>query len=112
VVYCDPTYTVAHDQNGFIRYNERNFSWADQERLADAAFRAAARGAVVIITNAHHPSIKRLYRGARFESLRRVSTITPLPALRRPVQELLIRVEPARPAVWPGARTGPRKAKE
>ena len=92
VVYCDPTYTVSHDNNGFIRYNERNFSWADQERLANAAFRAAHRGARVIISNAHHASIKRLYRGARFNTLSRASTITPNSALRRSVKELLISI--------------------
>jgi DNA adenine methylase len=96
VVYCDPTYTVAHDNNGFIRYNERNFSWADQERLADAAFRAAGRGAMVIITNAHHASIKQLYRGASFETLSRLSAVTPHPELRRSVEELLIRIDPVR----------------
>ncbi len=99
VVYCDPTYTVAHDNNGFIRYNERNFLWSDQERLADAAFRAARRGAMVIVTNAHHASIKRLYRGACFETLSRVSTVTPHSDLRRSVKELLIRIDPARTRV-------------
>jgi DNA adenine methylase len=101
VVYCDPTYTVAHDNNGFIRYNERNFSWSDQQRLADAAFRAAGRGAVVIVTNAHHTAIKQLYRGARFETLSRVSTVTPRSKLRGLVKELLICIDsrpaPARP---------------
>jgi DNA adenine methylase len=101
VIYCDPTYTVAHDNNGFIRYNERNFLWTDQERLADAAFRAARRGAMVIVTNAHHASIKQLYRGARFETLSRVSTITPHSELRRSVEELLIRLDPARSPIRP-----------
>jgi DNA adenine methylase len=95
VVYCDPTYTVAHDNNGFIRYNERNFSWSDQERLADAAFRAASdRGVLVLISNAHHHSIKKLYRGASFETLSRMSAVTPHADQRRYVKELLIRVTP------------------
>lgn len=94
VVYCDPTYTVAHDNNGFVRYNERNFSWEDQERLADAAFRAARRGSMVIVTNAHHSSLRRLYRGARFEVLSRTSSVTPQSELRRTVKELLIRIDP------------------
>jgi DNA adenine methylase len=92
VVYCDPTYTVAHDNNGFIRYNERNFSWSDQERLASAAFRAADRGAMVLVSNAHHRSVRELYRGASIETLARMSTVTPRSDLRRPVKELLISI--------------------
>jgi DNA adenine methylase len=94
VVYCDPTYTVAHDNNGFIRYNERNFLWSDQERLAEAAVRTARRAAMVIISNAHHASIRRLYPGARFETLSRTSTVTPHSELRRSVKELLICIDP------------------
>lgn len=96
VIYCDPTYTVAHDNNGFIRYNERNFSWSDQQRLGKAAFNAARRGAMVVVSNAHHVSVKRLYSGARFETLSRVSRISPHAELRRPVKELLILIEPFR----------------
>jgi DNA adenine methylase len=94
VIYCDPTYTVAHDNNGFIRYNERNFSWSDQERLAKAAFNAASRGAYVLVSNAHHSSVKRLYLGATFQTLSRVSTVTPHAEHRREVDELLISLPP------------------
>jgi DNA adenine methylase len=94
VVYCDPTYTVAHDNNGFVRYNERNFTWEDQIRLAKAAFRAAKRGSTVLVSNANHDSVRELYRGAHIEVLNRISTVTPLPAKRRPVEELLICINP------------------
>jgi DNA adenine methylase len=90
VVYCDPTYTVTHDQNGFVRYNERNFSWSDQERLAKTAFRAAQRGAGVIVSNAHHREVRKLYRNARFETLARHSALSPAPSKRRVVKEYLI----------------------
>jgi DNA adenine methylase len=95
VVYCDPTYTVAHDNNGFIRYNERNFSWSDQVRLSKAACLAAGRGAMVFISNANHESIKRLYRGARIEVISRMSTVPPMHENRRSVLELLICIAPA-----------------
>lgn len=91
VVYCDPTYTVAHENNGFVRYNETNFSWKDQERLAAEAISAQRRGAVVIISNAHHHSIRRLYSGrAQFLRLGRSSCISTDPRHRREVSEYLI----------------------
>jgi DNA adenine methylase len=90
VVYCDPTYTVTHDQNGFIRYNENNFSWSDQLRLARAARRAANKGVRVIVSNAHHIAIRHLYPGATFHTLERHSTLSSDPSKRRLVKELLI----------------------
>lgn len=90
VVYCDPTYTVTHDNNGFIRYNEKNFLWKDQERLASAVFRAAGRGVLVLVSNAHHFEIFRLYRGAQFLSLTRPSTLSAAAEKRRQVIEYLI----------------------
>jgi DNA adenine methylase len=89
VVYCDPTYTVTHDHNGFIRYNEQNFSWGDQKRLATAAKRAAARGATVFVSNAHHQSVIALYRGARTHVLTRASCVSGKASGRRLVREYL-----------------------
>lgn len=89
-VYCDPTYTVAHDRNGFIRYNESNFSWSDQKRLAVAAAMAADRGAFVIVSNAHHPSLRELYPSARGRVLTRASRMSINPTKRREVQEYLL----------------------
>ena len=60
LVYCDPTYAVEHN-NGFTRYNEKNFSWADQQRLARCCQEAAARGATVIVTNACHDDVLNLF---------------------------------------------------
>jgi DNA adenine methylase len=90
VIYCDPTYTVAHDKNGFIRYNERNFSWEDQERLAKACRRARRRGSTVIVSNAHHDMIKKLYPKAAFTTLERASCISTDAQNRRIVHEYLI----------------------
>lgn len=90
VVYCDPTYTVAHDRNGFIRYNERNFSWADQVALATSALKARQRGVMVIISNANHRSIRDLYSDAQFTIQQRRSRVSIDISKRRLVEELLI----------------------
>lgn len=61
-IFADPPYTVKHNHNGFIKYNEKLFSWEDQVRLHDELSLAADRGAAIMITNADHPSIHELYR--------------------------------------------------
>lgn len=63
LVYCDPPYTVHHNQNGFLKYNENIFSWNDQERLRLALDRAISRGVTVVVSNADHKSINELYEG-------------------------------------------------
>jgi len=89
VIYCDPTYTVAHNNNGFVRYNERNFSWTDQRRLAASAAAAVSRGATVIVSNAHHREIASLYPHWRIRVLRRQSLICPRPDARVGITEYL-----------------------
>ena len=62
-IFLDPPYTVKHNHNGFIKYNESLFSWNDQIRLRDATIRAVERGAQVLLTNASHDCIRNLYQG-------------------------------------------------
>lgn len=60
-VFIDPPYTVKHNYNGFIKYNESIFSWDDQLRLRDSVKAAVGRGAKVLVTNACHESIREIY---------------------------------------------------
>lgn len=60
-LFLDPPYTVRHNNNGFVKYNEKLFSWDDQLRLKSAIDRAVARGAKVLMTNANHDSVWDLY---------------------------------------------------
>ena len=91
LVFLDPPYTVRHNTDGFIKYNEHLFSWDDQERLAKAATRAAERGARVIVTNASHPTVRLLYPRAHFRSLRvsRYSAISATLGSRKHFEELV-----------------------
>jgi DNA adenine methylase len=94
VVFCDPTYTVTHDNNGFRRYNEKVFSWADQERLARAAYAARGRGACVLVSNAAHQAVRELYPNAFHIILQRRSRISRSVAHRRNVSESLFVLAP------------------
>jgi len=63
LVYIDPPYTVAHQNNGFIAYNSKLFSWEDQERLLALIRQIEEIGAYFILSNAEHYSIRDLYNG-------------------------------------------------
>lgn len=90
LVFLDPPYTVGHDNNGFLEYNTKLFSWADQERLASLVDYLNSKGAYYIVTNAAHESIKKLYKnlGNRFE-IERTSTITSIISKRSLTTEYL-----------------------
>jgi DNA adenine methylase len=60
-LFVDPPYTVKHNLNGFLKYNETIFAWEDQVRLAAALRDAGRRGASVLVTNADHESVRELY---------------------------------------------------
>jgi DNA adenine methylase len=62
LIYVDPPYTVKHNNNGFVKYNEKIFTWQDQERLSQSLIRARTRGAKIIVSNADHFSIRELYQ--------------------------------------------------
>lgn len=91
-VFADPPYTVKHNLNGFIKYNEVLFSWADQIRLKDCLLQASNRGAKFLLTNANHKSIRDLF-GEGFEkmSLSRNTIIAADSTHRGIVEELAIR---------------------
>lgn len=91
LVFIDPPYTVSHNNNGFIKYNESIFSWDDQQRLRISAFEARDRGAQVLMTNADHDSVRDLYGSAkRLTSVERSSVLSGTAAFRTKTTELLI----------------------
>ncbi|HQZ14356.1 MAG TPA: Dam family site-specific DNA-(adenine-N6)-methyltransferase [Acidimicrobiia bacterium] len=75
LIYFDPPYTVAHSHNGFLKYNEKIFSWSDQIRLAGHAYELYQRGCHVVVSNADHPSVRKLYRGFKCKVIERFSRI-------------------------------------
>lgn len=91
-VFIDPPYTVKHNLNGFLKYNESIFSWDDQIRLRDAVVRASRRGAKVLVTNACHDSVKKLYADVGIIStVSRASVIAGSAAARGKYEEIIVK---------------------
>lgn len=61
-LFVDPPYTVRHNMNGFVKYNQTIFAWKDQVRLRDALRDARKRDVSFVLTNADHESITDLYK--------------------------------------------------
>lgn len=93
-LFVDPPYTVRHNHNAFIKYNEKLFSWFDQVRLFQALKRAKRRGALILGTNAYHQSVRDLYEG-EFDTMcaNRNSPISSKASSRSRFEELIIHTE-------------------
>ena len=87
LVFLDPPYVTTHNSNGFIDYNERLFTWADQQRLANIACGLRDLGAAVIVTNASHGPVAELYPGFARYDLHRMSTLASEKSRRGPTLE-------------------------
>ena len=91
-IFVDPPYTVKHNLNGFVKYNEKLFSWEDQVRLRDCVRAAIKRGTKVLVTNADHEDVRDLYKGmGSMRSLDRSSVISGSKAARGKYSELVVK---------------------
>lgn len=69
VVYCDPPYVPLSATASFTSYAAGGFDLPEQERLARAAERAAARGVLVVISNHDTSLTRKLYKKAERKSI-------------------------------------------
>lgn len=91
-VFFDPPYTVAHENNGFIHYNQSLFSWENQIQLANLIDEINLMNANYLVTNAAHKSIYELYElKGNLITLSRSSTIGGLGAKRANYNEIILK---------------------
>lgn len=91
LVFIDPPYTVAHENNGFVKYNQKIFTWEDQIRLKDCILELEKKGVYYILTNAYHSSLIDLYDSIGFQNkLERFSVVGGINAKREKYHEIII----------------------
>jgi len=91
LVFLDPPYTVTHNSNGFIHYNKKLFSLADQYNLSYAINTIKSIGAYYILTNAAHQTIREIFdNGDKMYEIDRASLIGGKNAKRGNYAELIL----------------------
>ena len=96
LVFLDPPYTVAHNNNGFIKYNQKLFSFEDQTRLSKVVDEVRECGAYYLLTNAAHESIATLFeKGDRKIELTRGNSVGGTKAKRGSATEYIFTNVPA-----------------
>ena len=93
LLFVDPPYTIGQtQQNRFIKYNSKLFSWNDQKDLWSEIIRARDRGTIVISTNAYCDELLEMYKNEGFyvQTIEKKSTISGVVDKRRKTTELLI----------------------
>lgn len=89
-VFFDPPYITGHTNNGFHKYNAHLFSWSDQERLQSVINALSDKGVYVLLSNAFHDSIIKLYSNYMIHVVERKSLIGGRGSLRGTIKEVLI----------------------
>ena len=83
LVFLDPPYTVSHNNNGFIKYNDKLFSLDDQKRLSELIDFVKKKDAYYVLTNAATKTIEDIFeKSDRKLELNRASLIGGLNAKR------------------------------
>ena len=89
-VYMDPPYVSSSKLNGFSKYNDNEFSWCDQQRLARVALNLANKGCHVLVSNISQEDVIQLYPGFSHRVMSRHSILAANSKHRGITSELLL----------------------
>jgi DNA adenine methylase len=91
LVYFDPPYVPASATASFTAYAKDGFGLEEQCALRNIFLALDRRGCFVVLSNSDTPTVRELYEGFRFESVRASRAIAAKGSSRAAVAELVVR---------------------